>query len=86
MKGGDNLAVAQRESGSKGTVGGGESRDRRAIASGGSGQVGNDVNSLLSIDMVGGKLANMIGGVVASTSGGGLQFSQSLMGGGKEGF
>ena len=86
MKGGDNLAVAWRESGGEGTVGGGKSRDQRAIASGSSGQVGNGADSILLIDMVGGKLANMIGGVVASTSGGGLQFSQSLMGGGKEGF
>ena len=33
-----------------------------------------------------GVLANMIGGVVAGTSGGGLQFMQFLMGGDKEGF
>ena len=36
--------------------------------------------------MVGGMLADMIGGVVAGTSGGGLRFAQFLMGGGKEGF
>ena len=35
--------------------------------------------------MVGSVLANMIGGVVADTFGGGLQFAQFLMGGGKEG-
>ena len=86
MEGGDRLAVAQRERGGAGTVGGGESRDGRAIASSDGVQVGNGVDSLLSIDMVGGMLAEMIGGVVAGTRGGSLQFAQSLMGGSKEGF
>ena len=86
MEVGDQLAIAQREHGGKGTVGGGESRNRRAIASGGGGQVGNGVDSFLSICMVGGVLADMIGGVVSSTRGGGLQLVQFLMGGGKKVF
>ena len=56
------------------------------IASSDSGQIGNGVNSFLSIDMVGGVLADMIGGVVASTRGGGLRFAKFLMSSGKEGF
>ena len=86
MGGGDQLAVAQHERGGKGTVGGGDSCDRRAITSGGSGQVGNGDDIFLSIDMVGGVLANMIGGVLAITRGGGLRFAQFLMSGGKGGF
>ena len=86
MEGGDKLSVTQRERGGKGTVGGGESFDQRAIASCGGVQVGNGVDSILLIDMVGGVLADMIDGVVAGTNGGGLQFVQFLMGGGKEGF
>ena len=66
MEGGDQLAFAQRERVSEGTVVGGESRDQRVITSGGGGggQVGNGVDSFLSIDM--------FGGVVARTGGGGL--------------
>ena len=86
MEGGDKLTVAKGERGGEGTVGDGESRDRRAIASGGGGQVGNGVYSILLIDMVVGVSADMIGGVVDGTSSGGLQFTQFLMGGGKEGF
>ena len=36
--------------------------------------------------MVGGVLVNMIGNILAGTSGGGLRFAQFLMGGGKKGF
>ena len=86
MEGGDQLAVAQRERGGKGTVGGGESRDRRAITSGGGGQVGNVVNSFLSIYIVGGVLDDMFGGVVAGTCGGSLRLAQFLMGDGKKMF
>ena len=57
----------------RGTVCGGERRNRHEIASGGSGQVGNGVNSFLPIDMVGSLLVDMIGGVVSGTRGGGLQ-------------
>ena len=42
------------------------------IASGGGGQVGNGVDIFLSIDIVGGVLADMIGGMVAGTRGVGL--------------
>ena len=80
MEGGDNLAVAQCESGCEGNVGGGERQDRHAIAIGGSGQIGNGVGSFLSIDMVGGILFGMIGGVVDSAHVGGLQLAQFLMG------
>ena len=86
MESGDHLAVAQSERGGEGTVDAGESRDRRAIASGGGGKVGNDVNSFISIDMVGGVLVNMIGGLVAGNRGGGLRLAQFLMEGGKKGF
>ena len=72
MEGSDQLAVAQREHIGKGTVGVGDSRNQCAIASSGGGQVGNGVDSFLSIDMVGGLLAYMIDDVVAGTSGGGL--------------
>ena len=86
MEGGDQLADAQRERGGEGTVGGSESRDRCVIASDGVGQVGNGVDSSLSIDMVGSMLVDMIGGMVAGTRSGGLQLTQILMGGGKKGF
>ena len=56
------------------------------IVSGDGGQFGNGVDSFLSIDMVGSMLADMIGGVVAGTRGGGLQPVQFLMGGGKKVF
>ena len=82
---GDQLVFAQREYSSEGTVGGGESRYQRVIASSDSGQIGNSVNSFLSIDMVGGVLADMIGGVVAGTRGGGLQLAQFLIGRDKKG-
>ena len=49
-------------------------------------EVGNGVDSFISIDMVGGVLTDMIGGVVASTRGGGLRFAKFLMSSGKEGF
>ena len=75
MEVGDQLAVAQHESSGKGTVGGGESRDQHAIASGGGGQVDNGVDSFLSIDMVGGVLVDMIGSVVAGTCGSGLRLA-----------
>ena len=86
MEGGDHFSVARLECGGKGTVGGGESCDRHAITGGGSGQVGNGVDSFLSIDMVGGVLADMIGGVVSGTRGGGLRLAQFLMGSGKNVF
>ena len=84
MEGGDNLAVAQCESGCEGNVGGGERQDQHAIAIGGSGQIGNGVGSFLSIDMVGGVLVAMIGGAVSGTCSGGLRLAQFLMGIGKK--
>ena len=80
MEGGDQLAIAQRERGGEGTIGGDEIRDQRAIASGGGGggggsgggQVGNGVDTFLLIDMVGSVLADMIGGMVDGTRGDGL--------------
>ena len=86
MEGSDKLAVAQRERGGKGNVGDGECCDQRAIASGGGGQVGNGIDSFLSIYMVGGVLVDMIGGVVSGTRGGGLRLAQFLMGSGKNVF
>ena len=54
------------------------------IVSGDGGQFGNGVDSFLSIDMVGSMLADMIGGVVFGTCGGGWQLAQFMMGGGKK--
>ena len=73
------------ERGGKGTVGGSERCNQHAIASGGCGQVGNGVKIFLSIDIVGGVLVDMIGGVVAGNRSGGLRLAQLLMGGGKKG-
>ena len=50
------------------------------LLDGGGGQIGNDVDSLLLIDIVGGVLVDMIGGVVSGTRSGGLQLAQFLMG------
>ena len=72
MEGGDKVTVAQREIRGEDTVGGSDSCEQRAIASGGGIQVGNGVDSILLIDMVGGVLADIIGGMVSGTSGGGL--------------
>ena len=46
MEGGEHISVARRKCGGEGTVGGVKSRDRHAITSSGSGQVGNAVDIL----------------------------------------
>ena len=83
---GDQIVVAERERGGEVAVRGGERCHRRAIASGGSVQVCNRVDSFLSIHLVGSLVVNKLCGMVAGTRGGGLQLAQFLVGGCKKDF
>jgi hypothetical protein len=54
----DKFAVDRGELGGQGTVGGTESCDRLAVMRGGSGQVGNSVDSVLLVDGIGSLVAS----------------------------